>query len=54
MRVLVDRSSVEVFGDDGRAVLTDLVFPDPGSRGVGLEWTGAEPCVTRLTVDAMK
>ena len=54
LRVLVDRSSVEVFADDGRAVLTDLVFPDPTSRGVSLAWSGPEPRVTHLTVDALE
>lgn len=28
MRVLVDSCSVEVFGNDGETVITDLVFPD--------------------------
>lgn len=33
MRVLLDRCCVEVFGDRGQVVLTDLVFPDPrGNR----------------------
>jgi fructan beta-fructosidase len=32
--VLVDASSVEVFGNDGRIVLTELIFPDPKSRGL--------------------
>ncbi|MEB3367172.1 glycoside hydrolase family 32 protein [Saccharopolyspora mangrovi] len=31
LRVVADRSCVEVFAQDGRAVLTDLVFPDSGS-----------------------
>lgn len=34
LRVLVDRSSVEVFAEDGRLVMTDLVYPDLGSDGV--------------------
>ena len=34
LRILVDRSSVEVFGGDGRAVVSDRVFPKPTSRGV--------------------
>jgi levanase len=34
LRILVDRSSVEVFGGSGEAVITDLIFPDPDSRGV--------------------
>ncbi|MFE7929883.1 GH32 C-terminal domain-containing protein [Streptomyces sp. NPDC057456] len=33
-RILVDRSSVEVFGGSGEAVITDQIFPDPASRGV--------------------
>ncbi|NUT91687.1 MAG: glycoside hydrolase family 32 protein [Saccharothrix sp.] len=34
LRVLVDRSSVEVFGGAGEVVITDLVFPGAGSDGV--------------------
>lgn len=36
LRVFVDRSSVEVFAQDGSVVLTERVFPDPSSRGVAL------------------
>ncbi|MEU1365134.1 GH32 C-terminal domain-containing protein [Streptomyces sp. NPDC005803] len=34
LRILVDRSSVEVFGGSGEAVITDQIFPDPSSQGV--------------------
>ena len=34
MRIVVDKSSVEVFANDGETVLTDLVFPRSGSDGV--------------------
>ena len=34
LRILVDRSSVEVFGGQGEVVITDQVFPDPGGDGV--------------------
>ena len=27
LRIFVDRSSVEVFGDDGQMAMTNLVFP---------------------------
>lgn len=54
LRVLVDRSSVEVFADQGRVVLTDLIFPDPSSRALALEWSGAQPRFTRLTVDELR
>ncbi|MCQ9131634.1 GH32 C-terminal domain-containing protein [Streptomyces hilarionis] len=34
LRILVDWSSVEVFGGSGEAVITDQVFPGPDSEGV--------------------
>ncbi|MET7457640.1 GH32 C-terminal domain-containing protein [Streptomyces sp. NPDC005574] len=34
LRVLVDWSSVEVFGGAGEAVITDQIFPDPADEGV--------------------
>ncbi|AYN38612.1 glycoside hydrolase family 32 protein [Streptomyces dangxiongensis] len=34
LRILVDRSSVEVFGGSGEAVITDQIFPDSASQGV--------------------
>ncbi|MGW7400947.1 GH32 C-terminal domain-containing protein [Streptomyces cyaneofuscatus] len=34
LRILVDWSSVEVFGGRGEAVITDQIFPDPSSQGV--------------------
>ncbi|WP_327586180.1 GH32 C-terminal domain-containing protein [Nonomuraea sp. NBC_00507] len=34
LRILVDWSSVEVFGGSGETVITDQIFPDPASTGV--------------------
>jgi fructan beta-fructosidase len=34
LRILVDRSSVEVFTRDGRVAITDLIFPDLASDGI--------------------
>ncbi|MDT0574135.1 GH32 C-terminal domain-containing protein [Streptomyces sp. DSM 3412] len=34
LRILVDWSSVEVFGGSGEAAITDQIFPDPSSTGV--------------------
>ncbi|WP_330350859.1 GH32 C-terminal domain-containing protein [Streptomyces sp. NBC_00582] len=34
LRILVDWSSVEVFGGNGEAVITDQIFPDPPDQGV--------------------
>jgi sucrose-6-phosphate hydrolase SacC (GH32 family) len=36
LRILVDTSSVEVFGDSGAVCLTDRIFPAPDSRSIRL------------------
>ncbi len=54
LRVLVDESSVEVFADGGRVVLTDLVFPEPSAAAMTLDSVGGEPIAELLTVDAME
>ena len=36
LRILVDWSSVEVFGGDGEAVITDQIFPGGDGNGLGL------------------
>ncbi|MFS0705911.1 GH32 C-terminal domain-containing protein [Cellulomonas sp. 179-A 9B4 NHS] len=48
LQVVVDRSSVEVFGNDGEATITDLVYPHPGSDGVALFADGGGVTVTSL------
>ncbi|OFI37021.1 levanase [Arthrobacter sp. SW1] len=40
LRVLVDSSSVEVFGGDGTASITSLVFPDHSSTALSFTATG--------------
>jgi levanase len=49
----VDRSSVEVFAAGGRVVMTDLVFPDPQSRGVGLFTEGGPALVLSLEIHSL-
>ncbi|MBT2512843.1 glycoside hydrolase family 32 protein [Arthrobacter sp. ISL-30] len=36
LQVYLDRCSIEVFAHDGRATITDLVFPSESSTGVGI------------------
>ena len=45
LRILVDRTSVEVFTRDGRVAVTDLIFPDLSSDGIAAYAVGG-------TVDA--
>lgn len=48
IRILLDWSSVEVFGGAGEAVITDLIFPDSDSDGVELFAEGGTARLDRL------
>ena len=50
LRVLVDRSSVEVFEGRGRVTVTDQIFPDRDSRGIRLFSQGGRAQLQHLTV----
>jgi fructan beta-fructosidase len=54
LHVFVDRCSVELFGGGGRAVITDLIFPSPGSTGLELYALGGEPVAERLDIWALQ
>ncbi|MFF5360904.1 GH32 C-terminal domain-containing protein [Streptomyces scabiei] len=48
LRVLVDASSVEVFGGNGEAVITDQILPDPSSNGVEVFAEGGTTTLDQL------
>ncbi|MFI7407248.1 GH32 C-terminal domain-containing protein [Streptomyces sp. NPDC049627] len=48
LRILVDRSSVEVFGGSGEAVITDQIFPDPAGTGVEVFAEGGTTTLERM------
>ena len=50
LRVLVDRSSVEVFEGRGRVTITDQIFPDRDSQGIQLFSQGGRAQLEDLTV----
>jgi fructan beta-fructosidase len=50
LRILVDWSSVEVFADGGRRVITDQVFPSADSDGVELFAAGGSATLDSLKV----
>ena len=54
LQIFVDACSVEVFGNSGETVITDLVFPDPNSNGVELFATGGACRVVSCQIHAMK
>lgn len=54
LEVYLDRSSVEVFAQDGRVAITDQVFPRPGADEVRLFAVGGTATVSRLVVQPMR
>jgi sucrose-6-phosphate hydrolase SacC (GH32 family) len=46
----VDRSSVEVFANDGEKVITARIYPPPSSTGIELYSTGGGGKVVSLTI----
>ncbi len=53
LRILVDTSSVEVFADGGRVVMTDLIFPAPESRGLELFSEGGPVLIRSLEIHSL-
>lgn len=54
LHILVDASSVEVFADDGRRVLTEQVFPGPHSEGVEFYADGGHARLEHLQLWTLK
>jgi fructan beta-fructosidase len=54
LRVLVDRSSVEVFANDGRVTITDQVFPDRSSQAVQVFSDGGRAQLQKITIWKLK
>ena len=50
LHILVDRSSVEVFANDGEVVMTDRIYPPPGSTAIEVYAKDAPGKVVSLTV----
>ena len=50
LHVFVDRSSVEVFAQDGKIAMTNLVFPRPESTGISLNASGGRIEDVRLSM----
>lgn len=50
LHIFVDWSSVEVFGGDGQAVITDQIFPMPSSDGLALFANGGNAKLVSLHI----
>ena len=53
LQIHLDRSSVEVFSEDGTRTITDTIFPDTTSRGMSTFAEGGDATVRSLTVTPM-
>lgn len=54
LRIFVDESSVEVFGNDGVAVVSALIFPDSSGTGIEIFSEGGKAKVTMLDIWEIK
>ncbi|KAH8810699.1 endoinulinase [Xylogone sp. PMI_703] len=54
LRVLVDTCSVEVFGGEGQAVISDLIFPSATSDGLYLSTAGGNVQLESVDVRAVR
>ncbi len=50
LQILVDRTSLEVFGNDGKASMTSCFLPDPANRSLSLQAVGGTARVVTLKV----
>ncbi|MEU0534705.1 glycoside hydrolase family 32 protein [Amycolatopsis tolypomycina] len=50
LRILVDRTTIEVFVDDGRYVHSSEVFADPADTGINLYTTGGSATFANTTI----
>jgi sucrose-6-phosphate hydrolase SacC (GH32 family) len=53
-RILVDRTSIEVFANDGKAVMTSCFLPDSKNAGLELFSEGGSPKILSMTVYELK
>ncbi len=54
LRIYVDKSSVEVFGDEGRFVMTNLVFPNEPYNKLSISSQGGNTTVENLKIYSIK
>ncbi|MBO4977433.1 MAG: GH32 C-terminal domain-containing protein [Muribaculaceae bacterium] len=54
LRIFVDRSSIEVFGDDGRFVMTNIVFPENPYTTLSLSADGGRARVENLKIYSIR
>jgi len=54
LRILVDRSSIELFANDGRVSMSSCFVPDPANRNLDLYTTGGTAKVIAINIHELK
>ncbi|MDE6022808.1 MAG: GH32 C-terminal domain-containing protein, partial [Muribaculaceae bacterium] len=54
LRIFIDRSSIEVFGNDGKFVITNLVFPNEPYSTLSVSSTGGRSKIGNLKIYSLK
>ena len=54
LRILIDRTSIEVFGNDGRVVITSCFLPRPEDKSISLRCTAGATKISGLKAYEMK
>ncbi len=54
LRLYIDRSSIELFGNDGRFAMTNLVFPNMPYDSMSVSATGGKVKITDLKIYSLK
>ncbi|MDE6512097.1 MAG: GH32 C-terminal domain-containing protein, partial [Muribaculaceae bacterium] len=54
LRIFVDKSSIEVFGNGGQFVLTNLVFPTEPYSTLSVSSTGGKAKISKLQVYSLQ
>lgn len=54
LRIFIDRSSIELFGNNGRFVMTNLVFPTEPYTTLSINTTGGNAKIENLKIYSIK
>jgi sucrose-6-phosphate hydrolase SacC (GH32 family) len=55
LRIILDRSSVEIFGGrHGEVVLSALIFPEESDTAIELYVEGSDACIEKLEIFELK
>lgn len=54
LRIFIDRSSIELFGNDGRFVMTNIVFPNEPYSTLSVSSAGGNTRLNNLKIYSLK